>query len=392
MDLLDLGLIVVCIGFGFSGYRQGFVVGALSFAGFLGGGALGAKYADSLHSHFHVGIDPALFGLLVVVIGAVLGQLIATIIAVSLRREMRWRPLRAADGIAGGVVSVVSVLLVAWLVGTALAHSSPRGVAREVRHSSVLQAVDGVMPATARTWFGSFRRLLDQNNFPEVFGGIGPDKIVQVAPPNPKLAHSPAVQLAEPAVVKIKGIANSCSRQLEGSGFIYAHNHVMTNAHVVAGVSAPAIQTTDGRVLRARVVLFDPKRDVAVLFVPHLGGNPLAFAGPISHGQDAVVVGFPEDGPFTAVAARVRSVQNARGPDIYQNSQVTREIYALYAKILPGNSGGPLLTAAGQVAGVVFAAAIDNSRTGYALTSSEVSSDATAGRSLRTAVSTQMCD
>jgi S1-C subfamily serine protease len=305
---------------------------------------------------------------------------------------MRWQPLRAADGIAGGLVSVVSVLLVAWLVGTALAHSSPRGVAREVRHSSVLQAVDGVMPASARTWFGSFRRLLDQNNFPEVFGGIGPDKIVQVAPPNPKLAHSPAVQLAEPAVVKIKGIANSCSRQLEGSGFIYAPNHVMTNAHVVAGVTAPAIQTTDGRVLRARVVLFDPQRDVAVLFVPHLGGNPLSFAGPIQHGQDAVVVGYPEDGPFTAVAARVRSVQNARGPDIYQNSQVTREIYALYSKILPGNSGGPLLTTDGQVAGVVFAAAVDNGRTGYALTASEVSGDATAGQSLRGTVSTQGCD
>jgi S1-C subfamily serine protease len=256
----------------------------------------------------------------------------------------------------------------------------------------VLQVVDGVMPASARTWFGSFRRLLDQNNFPEVFGGIGPDKIVAVAPPNPKLARSPAVQLAEPAVVKIKGIANSCSRQLEGSGFIYAHNHVMTNAHVVAGVAAPAIQTTDGRVLHARVVLFDPERDVAVLFVPHLGGKPLAFSGAIDHGQDAVVVGYPEDGPFTAVAARVRSVQSARGPDIYQNSQVTREIYALYSKILPGNSGGPLLTVDGQVAGVVFAAAVDSAHTGYALTAAEVSSDATAGRSLRGTVSTQMCD
>lgn len=392
MDLLDLALVAVCIGFGFSGYRQGFVVGVLSFAGFLGGGALGAKYADALHSHFHVGIDPALFGLLVVVIGAVLGQLIATIIAASLRREMHWRPLRAADGAAGGAVSVVSVLLVAWLVGTALAHSSPRGVAREVRHSAVLQAVDGVMPASARTWFGSFRRLLDQNNFAEVFGGIGPEKIVPAAPPNPKLAHSKAVRLAEPEVVKIKGIADSCSRQLEGSGFIYAHDHVMTNAHVVAGVTSPGVQTSDGRVLHARVVLFDPKRDVAVLFVPHLGGTPLTFSGPIVHGENAIVVGYPEDGPFSAVAARVRSVQNARGPDIYQDSQVTREVYALYSQIKPGNSGGPLLTTDGQVAGVVFAAAVDNAHTGYALTSSEVSSDATAGRLLRGAVSTQMCD
>src|SRR6201999_1576764 len=135
----------------------------------------------------------------------------------------------------------------------------------------------------------------------------------------PKLAHSRAVRIAEPAVVKIGGIASSCSRQLEGSGFVYAPDRVMTNAHVLAGVSAPTVETTDGRALHARVVLYDPERDVAVLFVPGLNLSPLQFGGPMSHGQGAIVVGYPENGPFTAVAARIRSVQNARGPDIYQN-------------------------------------------------------------------------
>ena len=158
MDALDIVLIAACLGFGYSGYRQGFVVGVLSFAGFLGGGALGAKYAAALHHHFHVGLNPALFGLLVVLIGAVVGQVIMTVVAAMLRREMRWRPLRTLDSVGGGLVSAVAVLLVAWLVGTALAHSSPRGVSREVRHSGVLRAVDGVMPSDARTWFGSFRR------------------------------------------------------------------------------------------------------------------------------------------------------------------------------------------------------------------------------------------
>ena len=119
------------------------------------------------------------------------------------------------------MVSVVSVLLVAWLVGTALAHSSPRGVSREVRHSGVLRAVDGLMPASARTWFGSFRRLLDQDGLPEVFGGIGPDNIVPVAPPEPEAGAQPRGRVAEPDVVKITGIADSCSRRLEGSGFVY---------------------------------------------------------------------------------------------------------------------------------------------------------------------------
>jgi S1-C subfamily serine protease len=396
MDALDIGLIIVCLGFGLSGYRQGFVVGFLSFAGFLGGGALGAKYADSLHSRLHVGINPALFGLLVVIVGAILGQLIATVIGASLRREMKWRPLRTLDSVGGGAVSVISVLLVAWLVGTALANSAATGVSREVRNSGVLRGVDRLMPADARTWFGSFRRLLDQNldrdGFPEVFGGIGPNSIVPVAPPNPKLARSHAVRVAEPDVVKITGVAASCSRQLEGSGFVFATDRVMTNAHVLAGVSSPTVQTTAGRTLRARVVLYDPERDVAVLLVPGLDDSPLHFAGAVGRGQSTVVVGYPENGPFTAVAARVRSVQNARGPDIYQNRQVTRRIYALYSVVRPGNSGGPLLTPSGQVAGVVFAAAVDNAHTGYALSASEVAPDASKGAVATAAVSTQECD
>jgi S1-C subfamily serine protease len=391
MDLLDLILILLCVLFAVSGYRQGFVVGVLSFAGFLGGGALGAKYASTLHARIHVGLGPAAFGLLAVIVFAMLGQLLATLIGAAVRRRFTWRPLRTADAVAGGAVSVVSVLLVAWLIGTAIAHTAPGGVSAEVRRSQILQTVDRIMPQAARTWFASFRRLLDHNGFPEVFGGIGPEQIRPVAPPNPRLAHSPAVRSAEPDVVKITGIASSCSRQLEGSGFVYAADHVMTNAHVVAGVSSPTVQTIDGRSLPARVVLYDPERDVAVLDVPGLNLTPLSFSGALGTGDSAIVAGYPENGPFTARAARIRDVEEARGPDIYQNRQVTRQIYSIYALVQPGNSGGPLLTTSGTVAGVVFAAAVDNSRTGYVLTAHEVAPDAAAGASRTTAVSTQGC-
>lgn len=396
MDGLDIVLIIVCFGFGLSGYRQGFIVGVLSFAGFLGGGALGAKYANSLHASLHIGLNAALFGLLVVIVFAVVGQLIATLIGASLRREMSWQSLRTLDSVGGGAVSVISVLLVAWLLGTALANTSIGGVSREVRGSSVLHGVDQLMPDSARTWFGSFRRLLDQNlsrdGIPEVFGGLGNGSIVAVSPPDPKLAHSHVVRQAEPEVVKIEGDAPSCSRRLEGSGFIFAPDRVMTNAHVLAGVTSPTVQRQDGSSLPARVVLYDPQRDIAVLDVPGLGGTPLQFAGPVSHGQNAIVLGYPENGPFTAVAARIRSVQEARGPDIYQNKQVTRQIYSLYAVVRPGNSGGPLLTPKGQVAGVVFAAAVDNAHTGYALTAAEIAPEASKGRTASASVSTDQCD
>jgi S1-C subfamily serine protease len=166
----------------------------------------------------------------------------------------------------------------------------------------------------------------------------------------------------------------------------------MTNAHVVAGVTSPSVRTVSGDTFAARVVLYDPERDIAVLDVPGLVGRTLSFAGPLSRGDGAIVTGYPENGPFTAVAARILSAQNARGPDIYQNRQVTRQIYSLNSTVRPGNSGGPLLTPGGQVAGVVFAAAVDNEHLDYALTAAEVASDAATGSTATATVSTQGCD
>jgi S1-C subfamily serine protease len=255
-----------------------------------------------------------------------------------------------------------------------------------------LQGVDDLMPSSAHTWFGSFRRLLNQKGLPQVFGGIGPEHIVSVPPPDQKLAHSKVVRRIRPDVVKVTGVASSCSRVLEGSGFVFATDRVMTNAHVVAGVGSPNVLTSDQRTLPARVVLYDPQRDIAVLLVPGLNIKPLQFGGPLAQGNNAIVLGFPENGPFDATSARVRTLQNARGPDIYQNHQVTREIYSLFARVRPGNSGGPLLTTHGRVAGVVFAAAVDDANTGYALTADEVAHDATSGANATRQVSTQGCD
>ncbi|HWB66164.1 MAG TPA: MarP family serine protease [Mycobacteriales bacterium] len=392
MDLLDWLLLAICLLFGASGYRQGFVVGALAFIGFLGGGALGANFAPDLHRTWPLGLSAPLYGFLVVFLFAIVGQVLGTVAGAAIRNRMRWRPVRAADSFGGGAVSVLAVLLIAWLIGSALAGSAAHGVSREIRHSTILRAVDGAVPQTARTWFAPFRRLLDQNGFTEVFGGIGPENSPPVKRANPALAHSAVVRAARPDIVKVTGIASSCSRQLEGSGFVYAAHRVLTNAHVVAGVRSPQVSTPGGRTFPARVVVYDPNRDVAVLFVPALDVAPLSFAGPLHRGDDAIVVGYPENGPFTPVAARVRSMQNARGPTIYQNAQVTRQIYSLRAKVRPGNSGGPLLAAGGDVAGVVFAAALDNPDTGYALTAAEVAGDAQQGRQASVAVSTQGCD
>jgi S1-C subfamily serine protease len=391
-DLLDAILVVAVVSFGISGYRQGFLVGAMSFAGFLGGAVVGAKLAPSISQLIGTGRRSPVTGIVVVFAGAILGQLIASALGSWVRTRIRWQPAQLVDAIGGAVISAVSVLLVAWLMATAVNRSPYEALRRQVHGSGIIQAVDSLVPGSARQLFANFLRLVEQQGFPQVFAGLGGDTIVPVSPPNPALAGSPAVARTRPSVLKVTGAAPSCQKSIEGSSFVYSPQHVMTNAHVVAGVPHPSVEV-DGQELAATTVLFDPKRDVAVLYVPGLRQTPLSFApNPASAGDSAIVLGYPENGPFTPVAARVRDRISAQGADIYSQSNVTREIYGLRATVRPGNSGGPLINLIGQVYGVVFAAATDNADTGYALTAAEVAGDAQAGAAATAPVSTRGCD
>jgi S1-C subfamily serine protease len=193
-------------------------------------------------------------------------------------------------------------------------------------------------------------------------------------------------------VVKVSGTADECSRTLDGSGFVYAPRHVITNAHVVAGVDDPQVQVGgDGEQLAAEVVVYDPDTDLAVLYVPELTARPLPLDDSAGRGDQAVVAGFPGGGPFRLVAARVRDTINARGPDIYHRKQVTREVFSLFTDVEPGNSGGPLLSPDGDVYGVIFAKSLDDPDTGYALTIDEVRRAAKAGRGATREVDTDTC-
>jgi S1-C subfamily serine protease len=392
-DLLDLILVVLAAAFAVAGYRQGFIVGVLSFAGFLGGAAIGAIFAPSIaRAVVHDQTKQALVAIVVVFLAAMIGQLLASAIGAALRSRVSWRPATFVDSAAGAAVSVLSVLLIAWLIGSAVVNAPFAAISSQVSRSAVLQGVDRVMPPAAKTMFSDFRSLLASGPYTTVFGALGAEPALTVAAPDPRVLSSPGFQRAENSVVKVMGVAPSCSRRIEGSGFVFAPNHVMTNAHVVAGVSQDqAVYTRLGTRFPAQVVYFDPERDVAVLYVPGLTAAALNFAGPANVGADAIVAGYPEDHPFTAVPARVDLDQPANAPDIYQAHIVKRQIYSVRALVQPGNSGGPLLAPDGQVDGVVFAAAVGQKDTGFALTASEVTSDAQAARSATGAVSTQGC-
>jgi S1-C subfamily serine protease len=160
---------------------------------------------------------------------------------------------------------------------------------------------------------------------------------------------------------------------------------------VVAGASQVSVE--DGRtVLAATVVVYDPERDVAVLKVNGLAAPAMRFAPtPASTGDPALVLGYPEDGPFTVGAARVRSRADVSGSDIYGNGNLRREVYTVRAVVRSGNSGGPLLANNGTVLGVVFATALDSPDTGFALTAAEIAPDASAGTAATTPVGTAQC-
>ena len=391
-DALDLILVVLIVLSAFSGYRQGFVVGVLSFVGLLGGAVIGAQIAPLIAKHFAGTVAP-FAGVAIVFAIASLGRIGAGALGAIVRRRLRWQPARTVDSVGGAVVSGLAVLLIAWFIGSSLVQAPFPSVARQVNGSQVLAAVDHQVPTRVRSWFADFRAVVADGGFPQVFGALGAERIIPVSPPDLAVIGQPGVVAAAASIVRVTGDAKSCSRRIEGSGFVYADGRVMTNAHVVAGVRNPQVQVGGaGRQLAATVVYYDPKVDVAILEVSGLHAKPLAFSGVLGSSADAVVAGFPEDGPYQTVAARIRGAELARGPDIYQDADVTRDIYAVRAQVQPGNSGGPLLDTAGEVAGVVFGRAINDPSTGYALTASQVSAAATAGRTATVPVSTRGCD
>jgi S1-C subfamily serine protease len=392
VNWLDVVLLVSAVSFAFSGYRQGFVAGVLAFAGFLGGGVVGLLLAPRLVARLTPGLGQSLLAVAIVLLAATIGQVALGWVGSRVRARITWRPARVLDAGLGAGVSVLAMLVIAWFLASSLRPGPLPSLSREISDSQIVTGVDQVMPDQARTLFSSFRQVLDDNQLPTVFGGLSPERIRAVPPPRRGITGTRAVRRDADSVVKVTGTATDCSRTLDGSGFVFAAQHVLTNAHVVAGVDRPQVQVGGtGDRLAARVVVFDPERDLAVLYVPGLRASPLHLDDSATRGDQAVVAGFPGGGPYRLAAARIRDTINARGPDIYERDQVTREVFSLYADVEPGNSGGPLLGLDGDVDGIIFAKSLDDPQTGYALTVKEARPVVRAGRNATREVDTDTC-
>ncbi|MEU7557830.1 MarP family serine protease [Streptomyces eurythermus] len=374
MNLLDLLLAVVAVCSAVPGYRRGLSAGCVSPAGFTGGAAVGLWLLPWATGQVRGSAAVTALAAVTLLVPAVLGCALAGRAARRLRGRTDRGPLRVADGVGGASVHAVAVLVVAAVAAGVLGAAPAPALTAQVRDSTLLGAVRQRMPETTPAWFARATSALSEAGFPRVSGPFADEPADRAAPDGDGVPPA-AARAARSGTVKVEGFADAEGR--EGSGFVYASRRVLTNAHVVAGIDRPGVRVGGaGRWYPARVVLFDPGRDVAVLYVPALRAPALRFAPDAGRGDPAVVAGYPEDGGLDLRAAKVTDRVRATSPDIYDERTVTRELYAIRSEVLPGNSGGPLLTPDGRVLGMVFARSVSDAGTGYVLTADELTGDA----------------
>jgi S1-C subfamily serine protease len=368
------------------GYMQGIIVGGLSLAGFALGAVIGARIGPLVLPQSSHSVYAPLFGLL----GALLlGGLLATLLeglGVRVRLALRFPGLRTLDGLLGAALTACIGLGIAWIVGAVTLQAvSSAALRRDLQHSVILRDLDEALPPS-----GPILNAL--SHFDPLPSLNGPS--AQVRRPTKAILAAPGVRAAYQSVVRVLGTA--CGLGIEGSGWVAAPNLVVTNAHVVAGEGDTTVEVGgNGPALPARVILFDPTDDVAVLYVPGLQARPLAFAPSARSGTAAAVLGYPEDGPFDVEPARIGQTDTVSTENAYGNGPVLRSITALRGRVRPGNSGGPLIDASGRVLATVFAQVTNpapgTGPGGFAVPDAIVRRELVKAESARRAVSTQGC-
>lgn len=389
MSLLDIAIVIFIVLALRNGYRRGFSLSSLSYVGLVAGTALGAYIAPFMQRALSLGTNSGPYlALAVLSITALVGYSIGY----SLGEPLRIRLMQSAEGgeidsYGGAAFSAMAVLATSWFLGLAFNRGPIPPVAIAIQNSAILRSVDSLFPRPPG-FLSGVEQIIAAVPYPRVFDAISNPDLPGPVTVDPAVGNNRAVVAAAKEAVKIRSLG--CGGAVYGSGFPVGSNYILSNAHVVAGTHNHRVLVPDGRSLAAEVVLFDPERDVSILYVPGLNLAPLAQAD-ASRGTIGATIGYPGGGNETISAAAVRTAVAAVGRDIYGENQVTREIYVLTADIRPGNSGGPMVDANGQVVAVVFANSSSAPSEGYALTNGEVASDIRAGVGRTSPVDTSAC-
>lgn len=370
-NLLDVLLVVVLLGYLFYGFSRGFFTSLFSLAGFVAGALAALSAAPwvsaQVESPYRVGaVLATVLGLLVA--GLALGGVVGRALSAATER-MR---LGVLNRIAGAALDVTVAALVISLLASFVGQLGLPAVSQQVASSAVLRTIEEHTPAPARSAVTWAREAVDgAAGIRELDALLFP---AQEAPAEG--VDTPALTDASRSVVQVYGTAVACRQNQTGSGFVTAPGQVVTNAHVVAGVGEPVVQTRDGEVHQASVVHYDAAADLAVLSAPTLPLSALALGEDPAPGDLVTFMGYPLGGPFRAGPATVQGTALAPVP----GGTGTMAIIQLAGDVQQGNSGGPLVAQDGSVVGVVFAKALEG-EVGYALTLAELDRalDAAAG-------------
>ncbi|HCC38738.1 MAG TPA: serine protease, partial [Arthrobacter bacterium] len=299
------------------GLRNGFLVTLGGIAGFAAG-AVAAFFAVPLVSGF---VDDSGWRLTAIVAAAVvlmaLGHGLGTMIGRKIRGAVRIQPLRAADRLVGGAVNVVVSALVMSMLAFSVSSLGVPFVSQQLAESKVIRFIDGLTPVPLKATMAQLRSTVIGNGIPTLIEGL--DQGPQVAVPNAS-TDTRALNRAAESVLKIAGTAYQCGQNQTGTGFVVSPGRVVTNAHVVAGVSQPVVEIPDGGAMPGRVVYFDTRHDLAVLAVDGLPSEPLALTSDLPNGSPAAFAGYPHGGPFKSNPATVRDITSVLVPDIYGNN------------------------------------------------------------------------
>jgi len=374
LDVIGILLVLLAAA---AGYRKGFVAGALSVAGILLGAWIGSRLGPEFLSGGQRSPYQPLAALAGAAVCAILLETIGSLAGAALRGDARFSGLRDFDSAGGLVLGAISGLAVVWVLGAvALFVPGEPGLRRAALRSPLLRRLNDVVPP--RQLLGVLARI---DPFPSLAG-----QVPAVAPPDPRLARSAVVAVARPSVVRVLGTA--CGLGVEGTGWVGSPGLVVTAAHVVAGQNDTLVEVADGQRLRAYAAAFDRRNDVAVLRVPGLDAAALRLAGP-RVGAAVAVLGYPDNGPFTATPARIGPTQVRLTQDAYGTGEYFRQLTSLRGRVRHGNSGSPAIDANGAVETTVFASLV-GSRGGLGVPSHIVERDLASAQASQT-VSTGPC-
>ena len=366
--VLDIVLVLMLLGYAIYGFTHG-LLGSLAVILGAAAGAIAAFFAAPLVAQWvpFPGLRPfATITVALVLIGV--GHGLGVWVGRGIRRGIRESPLSALDRLVGGLVTFVVAALVVSVLAFSVVQLGVPFLSRAVAGSTVVRVIDNVTPDPVQAWLAQLRGVVVEEGIPLITEALtgDPPEIPQID------TGSAALNAAAQSVVRVTGNAVACGQSQSGTGFVVAPGRIITNAHVVAGVTEPVVEALDGEVTGGRIVYFDPIDDLAVIAVDGFDVGPLAIGDTLSPGLDAAVQGYPHGGPFAAGAAQVVAVGQTRVPDIYGDGGTLREIYTLAANVQEGNSGGPLLATSGEVVGVVFARSAETQNVGFAMTMAEL--------------------